>query len=65
MELCSKIPYNSFREAQEVLNSVKDHKYTDGKRRNRHMGNKSKRPIRSYKCDICNKWHLTSKNDRK
>lgn len=57
---CSKIRYGSFREAQGVINYSKRHRYKDGKRVNRLMGRKDKQLQRSYKCDICGFWHITS-----
>lgn len=62
---CNKICYNSLRDANEVLNSIKKHRYIDGNRRNKLIGKKDKRPIRAYKCDICGYFHLTSKHNRK
>jgi len=59
--LCGKIQYNSFREAQEVINYAKNHRrYFRGKRVNRKIGKKDIRPQRSYKCEVCGFWHLTS-----
>ena len=59
--LCVKIQYRSFKEAQAVINYGKNHrKYVNGKRINRRMGKKDIRPIRSYKCQVCGFWHLTS-----
>jgi hypothetical protein len=58
---CAKIAYNSFREAQAVINYGKNHRrYANGRRVNRKVGKKDKRPVRSYKCPECGKWHLTS-----
>ena len=62
--LCVKIQYRSFKEAQAVINYAKNHRrYLNGKRVNRRMGKKDIRPIRSYKCEICGFWHLTSQPD--
>lgn len=59
--LCEKIQYRSFRDAQEAINYGKTHrKYSDGKRYNKRIGKKDIRPIRSYKCEVCGFWHLTS-----
>lgn len=59
--LCKKIMYKSFRDAQEAINYARGHHhYTNGKRVNRRMGKKDIRPLRSYKCDDCGFWHLTS-----
>jgi len=59
--ICAKIAYGSFREAQGVVNYAKSHRrYNNGKRVNRKVGKKDKRPVRSYKCPECGKWHLTS-----
>ena len=59
--LCKKIQYRSFREAQEAINYGKTHRrYNDGKRYNKRIGKKDIRPVRSYKCEVCGFWHLTS-----
>jgi hypothetical protein len=59
--LCEKIQYRSFREAQEAINYPKNHRrYNNGIRANRRVGKKDIRPIRSYKCETCGFWHLTS-----
>ena len=59
--LCEKIKYKSFKEAQAVINYAKNHRrFINGKRSNRRMGKKDIRPVRSYKCDMCGFWHLTS-----
>jgi hypothetical protein len=61
---CGKIQYNSFKEAQAVINYGKNHRrYINGRRVNRRVGKKDIRPIRSYKCEICGFWHLTSQPD--
>jgi hypothetical protein len=58
---CAKIAYNSYREAQAVINYGKNHRrYVNGRRINRKVGKKDKRPVRSYRCPECGKWHLTS-----
>jgi hypothetical protein len=58
---CTKIAYNSYREAQAVINYGKNHRrYVNGRRINRKVGRKDKRPVRSYRCPECGKWHLTS-----
>ena len=63
---CSgKIEYNSFREARGVINASKKHRYKDGKRINRLMGRKDKQLQRSYKCNECGHWHITSQPDKK
>lgn len=61
---CGKIQYNSFKEAQAVINYGKNHRrYINGRRINRRIGKKDIRPIRSYKCEVCGFWHLTSQPD--
>jgi hypothetical protein len=61
---CEKIQYRSFKDAQAVINYAKNHhKYVNGQRINRRMGKKDIRPQRSYKCEICGFWHLTSQPD--
>lgn len=58
---CNKRAYNSYREAQTIINAAKSPKwYSQGKRVKRRS-RKNIIPIRSYKCEFCNKWHLTSK----
>jgi hypothetical protein len=53
--MCNKISYASEREANAVINSFY-------RRRKRvHYG--AKLPKRSYKCDKCGMWHLTSLAD--
>lgn len=64
MCVCNKIEYNSFREAQEVINYSKKHKHKDGRRLNRLMGKKGKKLERSYNCELCGKWHITSQKER-
>ena len=61
---CCKIRYASFREAQGVINLSKKHRYKDGKRVNRLMGRKDKQLQRSYKCEVCGYWHITSQKER-
>lgn len=62
---CSKIGYSSFREAQAVINYSKKHRYKYGKRMNKLMGKKDKQLQRSYKCEVCGFWHITSQKERK
>ncbi len=61
---CFKLAYPSFREAQGVINHSRKHRYVDGKRVNRLMGRKDKQLQRSYKCDECGMWHITSQKER-
>ena len=58
---CDKIAFSSFREAQEVINTAHKHKYSKGKRINKK---KAKIPQRSYKCEFCGYWHLTSSKNK-
>lgn len=54
-----KIPYDSPREARAAALAFK------GRTRNYSTGKrvlKNKTPQRSYWCEICGKYHLTSKN---
>jgi hypothetical protein len=61
---CGKVKYHSFRDAQEAINNGKKHRrFINGKRVNRRVGKKDIRPVRSYKCDDCGFWHLTSQPD--
>ena len=64
MSGCGKITYGSFREAQEVISVAKTHRYKNGRRMNRLMGRKDKRPERSYFCDKCEGWHITSQRKK-
>ena len=53
--MCEKISYDSFFEAQKIVNLA-------GKiGRSKHRKCAKKRPKRVYKCEICGKYHLTSK----
>jgi rubrerythrin len=61
--MCDKIEYSSFREAQEVINDARKHRYNkNGERLNRLMGRKDKKLQRSYQCDVCGFWHITSQH---
>lgn len=51
---CDKNKYSK-REAATIANANK----RDGKRR------KGRNPTRHYYCNICNAWHLTSKNEKR
>ena len=53
--MCNKVSYDSKREANTVLNSF--HKNHRGG--NTHKF-RDKIPCRSYHCEVCGKWHLTS-----
>jgi hypothetical protein len=56
---CDKIAYDSYSEAQKVINQAKNIRiYCNGKRIKRSP---PKKPKRVYKCEHCGKWHLTSK----
>jgi len=48
-ESCDKIRYVSQGSANKDLKRIKRAK------------NRGVKPIRSYLCDLCNRWHLTSK----
>lgn len=54
---CSKKVYTSKREANEVINAAKGHRYTGNQRQNRK---REKIPVRAYYCNHCEGWHLTS-----
>jgi hypothetical protein len=63
---CNKVQFNSFRDAQGAINLSKRHRiYANGKRINKRIGKKDIRPVRSYRCEECGFWHLTSKPDFK
>lgn len=57
---CNKQIYTSFKEAQTIVNLAKKHPHVAGRRINKK---KAKIPKRSYWCDECNGYHLTSKSD--
>jgi hypothetical protein len=58
---CHKVRYRSFRDAQAILNCVKHpRKYAKGRKAGRRVGKKDMKPQRSYQCEICGYWHLTS-----
>lgn len=54
---CNKRTFASFRDAQTIINIAHKHSYSKGKRVNRK---RKKIPVRSYKCESCGGWHLTS-----
>jgi hypothetical protein len=62
--MCEKISYDSFSEAQKVVNKANNSKrfYVDGRRMNRNQNKKPKRP---YRCEICGMVHLTSQKKKK
>ena len=63
--MCDKIEYGSFRDAQAVINGAKKHRYDKkGNRLNRLMGRKDKKLQRSYWCEECGNWHITSQPDK-
>ena len=51
---CEKIAYESFTDAQKVVNRA----LKIGRTMNRRMANK--KPKRVYKCELCGLYHLTS-----
>jgi len=61
---CDKVTYNSFEEAQRVVNAAAKAPrfYHNGKRMNRRVTYK---PKRAYKCPNCGMYHLTSKKEEK
>ena len=61
---CWKIAYPSFREAQSIINYSRKHRYNNGKRVNRLIGKKDKKLERSYNCEECGMWHITSQKER-
>jgi hypothetical protein len=46
---CEKKSYESEKSANKKLKKIWN------------MRNKGRKPVRSYKCELCNKFHLTSK----
>lgn len=55
--LCSKVSYSSEQFAKADLKRIES--------KNRKCNFTKKFPIRTYKCDKCNTWHLTSLSDKK
>lgn len=47
---CHKFGYDSRSEAEKVVNIM------------RRKKNNKQKPKRTYKCPVCNKWHITSEN---
>jgi hypothetical protein len=62
--MCEKLSYESFAEAQKVVNMANNskRKYIDGRRVNR---NQNKKPKRAYKCEKCGLYHMTSQKNKK
>jgi hypothetical protein len=61
---CHKVRYRSYRDAQSIINCVKHpRRYARGRKAGRRVGKKDIKPIRSYRCEICGFWHLTSQQD--
>jgi hypothetical protein len=52
--MCEKLSFDSFFEANKVINSASK----IGRTKNRHRA--CKKPKRAYKCEVCGKYHLTS-----
>lgn len=62
---CKKKAFNSFRDAQAMINYTRRHRrYVNGRRTNRNYQPKDKKPQRSYKCPDCGKWHITSEPEK-
>lgn len=63
---CDKIGYTTFKEAQTVVNRAKHPRSNQIGRKGprRHSRGSDKVPIRSYKCDECGLYHLTSKRSK-
>lgn len=55
--MCEKVTYETFNEAQKAVQGFKKGR-AYGKSRRRLA---TKKPKRAYKCDICGKYHITSK----
>lgn len=55
---CEKITYETFFEAQSAVNKAGN----IGRARNRQRAKKI--PKRAYKCEHCNKYHLTSQKSK-
>lgn len=57
---CDKRTYESFGEAQEMLNKARNFqtRKVDGRRMKRRQP--PYKPKRAYKCDLCGLYHLTS-----
>jgi hypothetical protein len=54
---CGKVAFDTFFEAQKVLNRFGNIGRVYGKTKRRHA---TKKPKRVYKCPDCGKYHLTS-----
>jgi len=54
---CGKVSFDTFFEAQKVLNRLGNIGRVYGKTKRRHA---TKKPKRVYKCPDCGKYHLTS-----
>lgn len=65
MEECHKTAFNSFKEAQTLINRAKHGKnHKNGRKGPRKMARKDNIPVRSYLCPNCGKWHVTSKKEK-
>lgn len=58
---CEKITFETFAEAQSTVNKANSFGRVKGPSKRRLA---QKRPKRAYKCDHCNKYHLTSKKSK-
>jgi len=56
--MCEKTTYTSFFEAEKSLSGFKKGRSYTGRRR------ATKKPKRAYKCEICGKYHITSKKKK-
>lgn len=59
---CEKTTYETFGEAQKVINGFKKVGRSYGKNKRKFA---TKKPKRVYKCEICDKYHITSQNKAK
>ena len=61
---CNKVPYTSYREAQTQLHRIGKKFWRDGSVVGRINPSGDKKPKRSYQCEICGQWHLTSISEK-
>ena len=59
--MCDKTTYNSFSDAEKAISGFYNGR-AYGKNRRRLA---TKKPKRAYKCDVCGKFHITSKKNKR
>ena len=58
--MCEKVTYETFHEAQKALQGFKKGRMYGKSKRRRAI----KRPKRAYKCEICDKYHITTQKKK-